>query len=79
VTAVTGGMVWRSARSPYVSAPAGTSYGARTTWTLHYSANGKQPEKSFADKVNPNHGRADYDSGKKLAEDFRLKLTHDKR
>jgi integrase len=48
-------------------------------WTLRYSANGKQSEKSFADKINPNTGRVDYGSGQKLARDFQLKLTHDKR
>jgi hypothetical protein len=48
-------------------------------WTLRYSANGKQSEKSFADKINPNTGRVDYGSGKKLAQDLQLKLTHDKR
>jgi hypothetical protein len=46
---------------------------------LRYSANGKQSEKSFADKINPNTGRVDHGSGRKLAQDFQLKLTHDKR
>jgi hypothetical protein len=48
-------------------------------WTLRYSANGEQSEKSFADKINRNTGRVDYGSGKKLAQDAQLKLTHDKR
>jgi hypothetical protein len=48
-------------------------------WTLRYSANGKQSEKSFADKMNRSTGRVEYGSGKKLAEDFALKLTHDRR
>jgi hypothetical protein len=48
-------------------------------WTLRYSVNGKQVEKSFRDVVNESTGRTDYGSGKKLAQDFQLKLTVDKR
>src|SRR5258708_5074806 len=48
-------------------------------WTLRYSVNGKQVEKSFRDVVNEGTGRTDYGSGKKLAQDFQLKLTVDKR
>jgi hypothetical protein len=48
-------------------------------WTLRYSANGKQVEKSFKDTVNESNGRTNYGSGKKLARDFQLKLTVDKR
>lgn len=46
-------------------------------WTLRYSVNGKQLEKSFHD-VEKN-GRTEYSSGRKLAQDFQLKLTVDKR
>lgn len=48
-------------------------------WTLRYSANGKQREQSFKDTVNQATGRANYGSGKRLALDAQLKLTHDKR
>jgi site-specific recombinase XerC len=48
-------------------------------WTLRYSANGKQVEKSFKDEVNASTGRTSYGSGRKLAQDFQLKLTVDKR
>jgi integrase len=48
-------------------------------WTLRYSVNGKQVEKSFRDKVHETSGRTLYGSGKKLAQDFQLKLTVDKR
>lgn len=48
-------------------------------WTLRYWVNGKQREKSFNDTVNENTGRVNYGSGKKLAQDFQLKLTVDKR
>jgi hypothetical protein len=44
-----------------------------------YWVNGKQVEKSFQDKKHPNTGRVDYGSGKKLAQDWQLKLTVDKR
>jgi hypothetical protein len=43
------------------------------------SVNGKQVEKSFRDKVHETSGRTLYGSGKKLAQDFQLKLTVDKR
>ena len=48
-------------------------------WTLRYSVSGKQVEKSFRDKVHETTGRTLYGSGKKLAQDFQLKLTVDKR
>lgn len=48
-------------------------------WTLRYSVNGKQVEKSFKDTRNPTTGRVNYGSGRKLAQDFQLKLTVDKR
>ena len=48
-------------------------------WTLRYSVNGKQVEKSFKDTVNESNGRTNYGSGKKLAQDFQLQLTVDKR
>jgi integrase len=48
-------------------------------WTLRYWVNGKQLEKSFKDATNPSTGRVNYGSGKKLAQDFQLKLTVDKR
>jgi hypothetical protein len=48
-------------------------------WTLRYWVNGKQVEKSFRDKKHPNTGRVDYGSGKKLVQDWQLKLTVDKR
>jgi hypothetical protein len=41
--------------------------------------NGKQVEKSFKDAVNETSGRTAYGSGKKLAQDFQLKLTVEKR
>jgi integrase len=48
-------------------------------WTLRYWVNGKQVEKSFRDRQNPSTGRVDYGSGRKLARDWQLKLTVDKR
>jgi hypothetical protein len=48
-------------------------------WTLRYWVNGKQVEKSFQDKKRPTTGRVDYGSGKKLAQDWQLKHTVDKR
>jgi hypothetical protein len=48
-------------------------------WTLRYWVNGKQVEKSFKDKQHPTTGRVEYGSGKKLARDWQLKLTVDKR
>lgn len=48
-------------------------------WTLRYWVNGKQVEKSFKDKQHPATGRVDYGSGKKLARDWQLELTVDKR
>jgi integrase len=48
-------------------------------WTLRYSLNGKQLEKSFRDQVNESTGRVNYGSGKKLAQDWQLKTTVDKR
>jgi len=48
-------------------------------WTLRYWVNGKQVEKSFRDKQNASTGRMDYGSGRKLARDWQLKVTVDKR
>lgn len=48
-------------------------------WTLRYWVNGRQLEKSFKDTTSPVTGRVNYGSGKKLAQDFQLKLTVDKR
>jgi integrase len=46
-------------------------------WTLRCWVNGKQLEKSFKDVMR--NGRIVYGSGRKLAQDFQLKLTVDKR
>ncbi len=46
-------------------------------WTLRYWVNGKQLEKSFKDELR--NGRVSHGSGRKLAQDFQLKLTVDKR
>jgi integrase len=46
-------------------------------WTLRYWVNGKQLEKSFKDALR--NGRTVYGSGRKLAQDFQLRLTVDKR
>jgi integrase len=46
-------------------------------WTLRYWVNGKQLEKSFKDEIR--NGRVVYGSGRKLAQDFQLKLAVDKR
>ena len=48
-------------------------------WTLRYWVNGKQVEKSFKDKQHPSTLRVDYGSGRKLARDWQLKVTVDKR
>ncbi|HEY0935722.1 MAG TPA: hypothetical protein VGD91_18505, partial [Trebonia sp.] len=48
-------------------------------WTLRYWVDGKQLEKSFRDTVHETTGRTAYGSGRKLAQDFQLKLTVDKR
>jgi hypothetical protein len=48
-------------------------------WTLRYSVNGKQVEKSFPDTVHETSGRTIYGSGKRRAQDFQLQLTVDKR
>jgi integrase len=48
-------------------------------WTLRYSVNGKQVEKSFRDAVHETTGRTIVGSGRKLAADFQLKTTVDKR
>jgi integrase len=47
-------------------------------WTLRYWVNGKQREKTFKDTIGPDK-RPQYGSGKKLAQDFQVKLAHDKR
>ena len=46
-------------------------------WTLRSWVNGKQLEKSFKDELR--NRRVVYGSGRKLAQDFQLKLTVDKR
>ena len=46
-------------------------------WTLRYWVNGRQAEKSFRDEIR--NGRVVHGSGRKLAQDFQLKLTIDKR
>jgi hypothetical protein len=46
-------------------------------WTLRYTVNGRQAEKSFKDEIQS--GRTAYGSGRKLAQDFQLQLTVDKR
>jgi integrase len=46
-------------------------------WTLRYFANGRQAEKSFRDEIR--NGRTAYGSGRRLAQDFQLQLTVDKR
>ena len=46
-------------------------------WTPRYWVNGKQLEKSVKDVMR--NGRVVYGSGRKLAQDFQLKLTLDKR
>ena len=48
-------------------------------WTLRYWVNGKQLEKSFKDTAHATTGRVSYGSGKKIAQDFQLKLTVGKR
>ncbi|TVZ01408.1 hypothetical protein EAS64_34700, partial [Trebonia kvetii] len=48
-------------------------------WTLRYWVNDRQAEKSFKDTRNRTTGRVSSGSGKKLAEDFQLKLALDKR
>jgi hypothetical protein len=47
-------------------------------WTLRYWVNGKQRERSFKDLTDA-RGRVQYGSGRRLAADAQLKLTHDKR
>jgi hypothetical protein len=51
----------------------------RHAWTVRYSVAGKLSEKSFRDEIDPRTKRVKTGSGKKKAEDFRLKLSHDKR
>jgi integrase len=48
-------------------------------WTLRYSVNGRQAEKSYKDDTDPATGRVKPGSGKRKAQEARLKLTHDKR
>jgi hypothetical protein len=57
--------------------PPGTIEKCKHAWTLRYWVNGKQREKSFKDEIR--NGRVNYGSGRKLAQDFQLKLTVDKR
>jgi hypothetical protein len=46
-------------------------------WTLRYWVSGRQAEKSFRDSIR--NGRVVYGSGRKLAQDFQLRLTVEKR
>ena len=48
-------------------------------WTLRYWVNGKQLEKSFKDEHHAIRVASATGSGRKLAQDFQLKLTVDKR
>jgi integrase len=48
-------------------------------WTLRYWLDGKQREKTFRDQIDPATGKVRPGSGKKLAEDFALKLATGKR
>ena len=57
--------------------PSDTMEKCKHAWTLRYWVNGKQLEKSFKDEIR--NGRVSYGSGRKLAQDFQLKLTVDKR
>ncbi len=57
--------------------PPGDVEKCKHAWTLRYWVNGKQLEKSFRDELR--NGRVVYGSGRKLAQDFQLKLTVDKR
>jgi integrase len=57
--------------------PANTIEKCPHAWTLRYWVNGRQVEKSFKDEIR--NGRVAYGSGRKLAADFQLKLTVDKR
>jgi integrase len=57
--------------------PPDTIEKCKHAWTLRYWVNGKQREKSFKDEIR--NGRVNYGSGRKLAQDFQLKLTVDKR
>jgi hypothetical protein len=57
--------------------PAGDVEKCKHAWTLRYWVNGKQLEKSFKDEIR--NERVSYGSGRKLAQDFQLKLTVDKR
>ena len=57
--------------------PSDTVEKCKHAWTLRYWVNGKQLEKSFKDEIR--NGRVSYGSGRKLAQDFQLKLTVDKR
>ena len=57
--------------------PSDTVEKCKHAWTLRYWVNGKQLEKSFKDEIR--NGRISYGSGRKLAQDFQLRLTVDKR
>jgi hypothetical protein len=57
--------------------PAGAVEKCKHARTLRYWVNGKQLEKSFKDEIR--NGRVSYGSGRRLAQDFQLKLTVDKR
>lgn len=57
--------------------PPDTLEKCKHAWTLRYWVNGKQLEKSFKDEMR--NGRVSHGSGRKLAQDFQLKLTVDKR
>ena len=59
--------------------PSETVEKCKHAWTLRYWVNGKQLEKSFKDQVNESTGRVNYGSGRKLAQDWQVKTTVDKR
>jgi hypothetical protein len=48
-------------------------------WTLRYWLNDRQAETAFKDTRRPGTGRVNPGSGKKLAQDFQLKPTVEKR
>jgi hypothetical protein len=50
----------------------------RHGWTLRYWADRKQTNRTFRDTIGPDN-KVRYGSGKKLAEDFQVKLLHGKR
>ena len=63
--------------SAYV--PTDTVEKCQHAWTLRYWVNGKQLEKSFKDAASDHRARELRQRASKLAQDFQLKLTVDKR